>query len=148
MTLSRPFPRFTGLLDFKCGVGTSIFADRPSSVKVISCRKNMTPRTNLVDVHMGRLRRKVDGSNEAPMIRNVRGVGFVLVGEAVRAGHPQFAVGQDREFGESDCKLGHAVQIEPGLWSLSPENGNISNIRRRLSAISLPQRPISEPGDR
>jgi DNA-binding response OmpR family regulator len=36
------------------------------------------PATNLVDVHMGRLRRKVDGSNEAPMIRNIRGVGFVL----------------------------------------------------------------------
>jgi DNA-binding response OmpR family regulator len=36
------------------------------------------PETNLVDVYMGRLRRKVDGSNEAPMIRNVRGVGFVL----------------------------------------------------------------------
>lgn len=36
------------------------------------------PETNLVDVHMGRLRRKVDGSNEAPMVRNVRGVGFVL----------------------------------------------------------------------
>jgi DNA-binding winged helix-turn-helix (wHTH) protein len=36
------------------------------------------PRTNLVDVYLGRLRRKVDGSNEAPMIRNVRGAGFVL----------------------------------------------------------------------
>lgn len=36
------------------------------------------PETNLVDVHMGRLRRKVDGSGEAPMIRNVRGAGFVL----------------------------------------------------------------------
>ena len=36
------------------------------------------PETNLVDVHMGRLRRKVDESNEAPMIRNVRGVGFIL----------------------------------------------------------------------
>jgi DNA-binding response OmpR family regulator len=36
------------------------------------------PESNLVDVHMGRLRRKVDASNEAPMIRNVRGVGFVL----------------------------------------------------------------------
>jgi DNA-binding response OmpR family regulator len=36
------------------------------------------PETNLVDVHMGRLRRKVDGPNDAPMIRNVRGVGFVL----------------------------------------------------------------------
>jgi DNA-binding response OmpR family regulator len=36
------------------------------------------PQSNLVDVHMGRLRRKVDGKNETPMIRNVRGAGFVL----------------------------------------------------------------------
>jgi len=36
------------------------------------------PETNLVDVHMGRLRRKVDGPGEAPMIRSVRGAGFVL----------------------------------------------------------------------
>jgi DNA-binding response OmpR family regulator len=36
------------------------------------------PETNLVDVHMGRLRRKVDGPNEAPMIHNTRGVGFIL----------------------------------------------------------------------
>ena len=36
------------------------------------------PETNLVDVHMGRLRRKVDGPDETPLIRNVRGAGFVL----------------------------------------------------------------------
>ncbi len=36
------------------------------------------PETNLVDVHIGKLRRKIDGSNEAPMIRNVRGAGFIL----------------------------------------------------------------------
>jgi two-component system OmpR family response regulator len=36
------------------------------------------PRTNLVDVHMGRLRHKVDEPNEPPMIHNVRGVGFIL----------------------------------------------------------------------
>jgi DNA-binding response OmpR family regulator len=36
------------------------------------------PETNLVDVHLGRLRRKIDGSNEDPMIRSVRGAGFVL----------------------------------------------------------------------
>jgi DNA-binding response OmpR family regulator len=36
------------------------------------------PQTNLVDVHMGRLRRKVDGPNELAMIRSVRGAGFVL----------------------------------------------------------------------
>jgi DNA-binding response OmpR family regulator len=36
------------------------------------------PESNLVDVHMGLLRRKVDRPDEAPMIRNVRGAGFVL----------------------------------------------------------------------
>jgi two-component system OmpR family response regulator len=36
------------------------------------------PRSNLVDVHMGRLRRKVDQAEEPPMIHNIRGEGFVL----------------------------------------------------------------------
>jgi two-component sensor histidine kinase/DNA-binding winged helix-turn-helix (wHTH) protein len=36
------------------------------------------PQTNLVDVHMGRLRRKVDEPHELPMIHNVRGMGFIL----------------------------------------------------------------------
>jgi len=46
------------------------------------------PETNLVDVHMGRLRRKVDGPNEVPMIRNVRGVGFVLSATPFLPGSP------------------------------------------------------------
>ncbi len=36
------------------------------------------PATNLVDVHMGRLRHKVDGPGDPPMIHNVRGAGFIL----------------------------------------------------------------------
>jgi two-component system OmpR family response regulator len=36
------------------------------------------PQTNLIDVHMGRLRHKVDEPHELPMIHNVRGVGFIL----------------------------------------------------------------------
>ena len=36
------------------------------------------PTTNLVDVHMGRLRHKVDAPNEIPMIYSVRGAGFIL----------------------------------------------------------------------
>jgi two-component system, OmpR family, response regulator len=36
------------------------------------------PATNLVDVHMGRLRHRVDGPGETPMIHNVRGAGFIL----------------------------------------------------------------------
>jgi two-component system, OmpR family, response regulator len=36
------------------------------------------PHSNLVDVHMGRLRRKVDKPEEQPMIHSVRGEGFIL----------------------------------------------------------------------
>ena len=36
------------------------------------------PRTNLIDVHIGKLRRKVDLPGETPLIHTVRGVGFVL----------------------------------------------------------------------
>jgi two-component system OmpR family response regulator len=36
------------------------------------------PQSNLVDVHMGRLRHKIDTQREPPMISNVRGVGFIL----------------------------------------------------------------------
>jgi two-component system OmpR family response regulator len=36
------------------------------------------PRTNLVDVHVGRLRREVDRPGEAPLIQTVRGAGFSL----------------------------------------------------------------------
>ena len=35
-------------------------------------------RTNVIEVHMGRLRRKVDGEGEAPMIHTIRGAGYVL----------------------------------------------------------------------
>lgn len=36
------------------------------------------PGTNVIDVHIGRLRRKIDGADEAPLIRTVRGSGYVL----------------------------------------------------------------------
>ncbi len=36
------------------------------------------PNSNVVDVHMGRLRRKVDAEGEPQLIRNVRGQGYVF----------------------------------------------------------------------
>ena len=39
---------------------------------------SFTPRSNLVDVHMGRLRRKLDEPGEMELLSNVRGIGFVL----------------------------------------------------------------------
>ncbi len=39
------------------------------------------PQTNVVDVHMGKLRRKVDAPGEIPMIETVRATGFILHGD-------------------------------------------------------------------
>ena len=39
--------------------------------------RNM-PQTNLVDVHIGKLRHKVDMAGDTPLIRSVRGSGFML----------------------------------------------------------------------
>ncbi|QEO16452.1 response regulator transcription factor [Acetobacter vaccinii] len=36
------------------------------------------PRTNLVDVHIGKLRRKIDVPGEEPLIQSIRGAGFQL----------------------------------------------------------------------
>lgn len=36
------------------------------------------PRTNLIDVHVGRLRRKIDAPGEPPLLQSVRGEGFRL----------------------------------------------------------------------
>jgi two-component system OmpR family response regulator len=47
------------------------------------------PETNLVDVHMGRLRRKIDGPYEPPMIRSIRGKGFVFGIDDERSGLEQ-----------------------------------------------------------
>ena len=41
-------------------------------------RYRFDPGSNLVDVHLGRLRRKVDEAGETALIHTVRGTGFVL----------------------------------------------------------------------
>lgn len=41
------------------------------------------PETNLVDVHIGKLRRKIDAPGEVPLLHSVRGIGFVLGAEDV-----------------------------------------------------------------
>lgn len=37
-----------------------------------------TPKSNLIDVHVGRLRRKLEAVGEPPLIHNVHGIGFTL----------------------------------------------------------------------
>jgi two-component system OmpR family response regulator len=43
---------------------------------VWGCR--FDPGTNLIDVHVGRLRKKVDDSSGRPSIRTIRGSGYLL----------------------------------------------------------------------
>jgi two-component system, OmpR family, response regulator len=43
---------------------------------------NFLPQTNVVDVHISNLRRKVDAKGETPLITNIRGVGFMLHADA------------------------------------------------------------------
>ncbi|GJD88689.1 Response regulator MprA [Methylobacterium hispanicum] len=38
-----------------------------------------TPKSNLIDVHLGRLRRKLEAEGEPPLIHSTRGVGFTLM---------------------------------------------------------------------
>jgi two-component system OmpR family response regulator len=39
------------------------------------------PGTNVIEVHIGRLRKKIDAPGAAPLIRTVRGSGYVLEAE-------------------------------------------------------------------
>ena len=66
------------------------------------------PQSNLIDVHMGRLRRAVDGPNEAPMIRTVHGKGFVLSAAQVLS------------------------PLLPGLWGLK-QRANSNEVQQRLT---------------
>ncbi len=40
------------------------------------------PQTNVIDVHISRLRKKVDADGEPPLIRTVRGAGYMLAAES------------------------------------------------------------------
>ena len=44
---------------------------------------NFDPQTNVIDVHVSRLRRKIDRGFDVPLIQTVRGAGYVLRGSEV-----------------------------------------------------------------
>ena len=39
---------------------------------------HLSNETNVIDVHIGKLRKKVDFPNESPIIKTIKGVGFML----------------------------------------------------------------------
>ncbi len=59
-------------------------AGRPVTREQISeqvWKQQLDPTTNIVDVYINYLRKKVDGDGEPPLIRTVRGVGYMLKAE-------------------------------------------------------------------
>jgi len=39
------------------------------------------PQTNVIDVHISRLRKKIDGESEKPLIRTIRGSGYMIAAD-------------------------------------------------------------------
>lgn len=69
-------PREFKLLDYMMRRPDEVLSRQKLLEEVWNYRS--TIETNLVDVHVGKLRRKIDVAPEEPMIKLVRGVGFVL----------------------------------------------------------------------
>ena len=69
-------PREYSLLDYMMQRTNEVLTRARLFKEVLNYK--FVPSANLVDVHMGRLRRKVDMPNEAPMIECIRGAGFML----------------------------------------------------------------------
>jgi DNA-binding response OmpR family regulator len=64
------------LLEFLCRNAGKVVTRSMILDKVWGMR--IQPDTNVVDVHIYRLRGKVDGNGQQPLIRTLRGVGYVL----------------------------------------------------------------------
>lgn len=69
-------PREFQLLEFLIRRGGQVVTRQMLLEHVFGYRFEL--KSNLVDVHMGRLRRKLDQPGEAPMLETRRGLGFVL----------------------------------------------------------------------
>jgi DNA-binding winged helix-turn-helix (wHTH) protein len=86
--------------------------------------------TNLVDVQIGLLRRRIDGANEAPMIRNVRGVGFVLDATPLSQGSPTTPAARSMP-----TPIGHAQprasDFSPNSTANQAEQGRLSTRNSR-----------------
>ena len=64
------------LLEYRCRNAGRVVTRSMILHKVWGMR--IQPDTNVVDVHIYRLRGKVDGNGQTPLIRTLRGVGYVL----------------------------------------------------------------------
>ncbi len=73
-------PREFAFLSYLASLRGEIATREMLARQVWRIRSRMTSMDNVIDVHVWRLRQKLDEGREEPLIQTVRGVGFVLKG--------------------------------------------------------------------
>jgi len=71
-------PKEFDILVYLMQSGGAVVSREMISRDVWKINSRATPLDNVIDVHVSRLRRKIDSPADAPLIRNVRGVGFAI----------------------------------------------------------------------
>lgn len=71
-------PREFDLLAYLVSLRGEVATRQMLQEKVWNVRSAMASMANVIDVHISRLRQKLEGPGETPLLHTVRGVGFVL----------------------------------------------------------------------
>lgn len=71
------------LLEYLMRYRGNIVSREMLSRDVWQVKDRSTPLDNVIDVHIARLRRKIDGPFELKLLKTVRGLGFTVNGEAI-----------------------------------------------------------------
>ena len=66
------------LLEYLLRHGDQIVSREMLALNLWQVKDRSTPLDNVIDVHIARLRRKIDGPFEKKLLKTVRGVGFVM----------------------------------------------------------------------
>ncbi len=73
-------PREFDLLAFMASLRGEVATREMLTRQVWRVQSRMTSMDNVIDVHISRLRQKLDEGREEPLVQTVRGVGFLLKG--------------------------------------------------------------------
>src|SRR5205807_4516529 len=72
------------------------------------------PQTNVIDVHISRLRSKIDKGFDRPLLHTIRGEGY-MIRDGTRQADPHHGVSVDARVSVSVCT---GCRVSPGLFRL------------------------------
>src|SRR5204862_6795690 len=72
------------------------------------------PQTNVIDVHISRLRSKIDKGFDRPLLHTIRGAGY-MIRDGIRQADPNHGVSVDARVSVSVCT---SCRVSPGLFRL------------------------------